>query len=54
MNDEKLAEKNKLDADIVKFLAKGGEIKFEPIQVRTLKQHTQSGKQSFKHPIQND
>ena len=54
MNDEKMAEKTKLNDDIAEFLAKGGEIKKEPIRVvKDLKEIAEQGKKRFNCPINN-
>ena len=54
MNDEKMTEKTKLNDDIANFLAKGGEIKKEPIRVVTdLKEIAKEGKRRFSGPINN-
>lgn len=54
MNDEKMAEKVKLNDDIAKFLAKGGKVDEVPILVQTdMKRYTRLAKKAFRHPVQN-
>ena len=53
MNDEKMAEKSKLNDDVAKFLANGGEIKEEPIRKADMKKMTEDGKKRFNGPINN-
>jgi len=52
MNDEKLTEKKQLNDDIAKFLAKGGEIKEEPIRPVSMKRDAELAKKTFRRPIQ--
>ena len=53
MEASKNSQKIDLDADIAKFLAKGGEVKNEPIRVLSMKEMNEEGKRRFRGPINN-